>query len=323
MSFDFSEYANDEGIPLRPGPSGEIITTCPICLKDKHLYYNTDKNLWICHKCGERGNYLRFVMIHQNLDFKDAVRYIQDRKVVNIGKIRKRIKRSIAAKPIDFTEHKVIIPPPRDSKLVTEFRYPSFFSKRKYDKNIILALGSLVCETGQYTGRIIFPFTCDGHESFVAYASNKYIQPKTLNPLGSNNSDLLYGFVFYMKKRDKIYLVEGITDMVRLLHYGFAAVSLLGKSVTNGHLYLLNKLNTDELVLCLDGDVGLDGIIERAKEITTHVGKHLTMAYIADQTEDPDSLPKEKFMEIAANRITLSNIKKLRRDKNLVQYSSS
>lgn len=47
---------------------------CPFCGETKYRFYvHTDKGLWICFRCEERGNPVTFVMEYFNTSFEDAV----------------------------------------------------------------------------------------------------------------------------------------------------------------------------------------------------------------------------------------------------------
>jgi DNA primase len=39
---------------------GELIITCPVCEKEKHLYIKAEDGCWICHHCGEKGSWSQF-----------------------------------------------------------------------------------------------------------------------------------------------------------------------------------------------------------------------------------------------------------------------
>jgi len=311
--FNFEEYANSEGIEFKLGPGDERIIDCVICGKKKHMYFNISKNLFDCKVCGEAGNHLRFVMAHQDVSFTRAIEIIEGyAKSVSISKIKNRIKK-IKEKFLNididsYNKHKQIIKIPRDAIPITNSKYPIFFSRRGYDKSIIFKMNNFVCEKGRYSGRIIFPFTCDGSESFVAYASNEFIKPKTLNPFGSDNSSLIYGYDLFKNSKNLV-IVEGITDAIRLWHWGISSVALLGKNISDEHIYLLYKHNAIEITLCLDGDVEEHKLMEKFHKLASNIPKIVTIAMIKDKDKDPDKLTKKEFFDIYDNRKTFFKTK--------------
>lgn len=321
--FDFEEYAREEGLPIRRGPGDERITTCIICGKEKHLYYNIRKNQWICHRCGEAGNNMRFIMVHQGVGYTKAISFLEERTSLNIGRIRKRLKlfQQSLWDGLNIADFKVIIPLPKSAIPVTDSKYPKFFGRRGYNRKMIFFFNPHISEKNPYEGRILFPFTCDGHESFVAYSPHKDIEPKTLNPVGSNNSDLLYGYDLYRNTRGPIVLVEGITDVIRLAHWGHAAFALLGKNLSDHHLYLLDKCNAGEIVVCLDGDIPIQtykneegrevkGLLERAMRLDKNISKKVAVAWIPNKERDPDSLFESEFFTIYSSRCSVSALKR-------------
>lgn len=308
MAFDFINYIGDYRLYAAKATGDEYVLTCVICNKEKHLYYNIVKNKWICHSCGERGDYVRFIMVHQNIDYQMAMELILGLSSISMSMIRRRIKSFF--NDTEHIEHKMIIPPPIYAEKVTSQKYPIFFAKRGYDKEIVLRLSPMVCEKYPYEGRIIFPFDCDGNKSFVAYASNEFIKPKTLNPIGSNNGDLIYGYHFW-KSAKKIILVEGITDLIRLLHFGHPVMSLLGKEISDNRIYLIEKLkDVEEIIFLFDGDVDESHIIKKAEIINSNTSKKVTIAFIKNEGQDPDLLSYKEFANIYLNRETISKFKR-------------
>ncbi len=307
MDFDFLDYTNDNGLSAKKATGYEYVLTCVICGKEKHLYYNIDKNKWICHSCGECGNYVRFIMVHQDIDYWDAIDLINGSRKISMSSIRRRIKSFF--EKTDYTEHKVIIPPPFHAERVRLKKYPVFFKKRKYDKEVVMQLRPMVCEKRPYENRIIFPFKCDGNESFVAYAVNKHMVPKTLNPIGSNNNDLIYGYDFW-KSAEVMILVEGITDVIRLIQYGYPAMALLGKEISDNRIYLIEKLYAKEIVLIFDGDVNVEDVLERAEKLAKNTSKKITIAFIEDPVKDPDNLSFKEFTALYKKKETVSRFKR-------------
>lgn len=51
-----------------------------------------------------------------------------------------------------------------------------------------------------------------------------------------------------------IILVEGIADAIRLIRYGLPALAILGSAITKTTLDILEVLNPDGIIICLDGD---------------------------------------------------------------------
>lgn len=331
-NFNFEQYASNYGLDIKHGPGNERILACILCGREEHFYYNIDKNVFDCKHCGESGNYLRFIMLHQKCSYREALSFVDEVAGISIQRIRYRLQ-NFWETVDDWWDQKLIIPPPRSSLPVTVMSYPKFFNRRGYQRDIIMQLKPRFCNGGTYSGRIIFPFTCDGHSSFVAYATNQFLEPKTLNPKGSNNADLLFGYDLFPNVNE-IVLVEGITDLIRLAHWGYAAFALLGSSISTIQTFLLFKHVAEEIIVCYDGDITINdswigeekskkfkrkGIISLVRELIDFVPKKVTFALVNDPHADPDSLTQEQFKKIYDGRVTWNTLKRLGRLKNDVQ----
>lgn len=326
--FNFEEYAGKESLDHKRGPGYERILDCPLCGKSYHLYFNINKNLWNCKKCGESGNYIRFVMAHKNLPYKRVLEFLDNgiNGTLNVDGMRKKLQSSVAKMNISYinNDRKLVIFPPKNARQISPKRYPKFFNLRGYDPEIIFAISPLVCETYPYANRIIFPFGCDGHSSFVAYAGNKYMQPKTLNPKYCNNAELLYGYNFFSNE-DILFLVEGITDVIRLVHYGYASCALLGKNISYEQVYLLHKHKCKEIVICYDGDVPIKqiidkntktkvrGIIDYTSLLVENLHKKLSFMIIRDSSKDPDTLTKTEFDSLFEGRVGFKELARVKK----------
>jgi hypothetical protein len=313
--FDFEAYAAVERLKYKEGPGNEKILDCVACRREEHLYYNTAKNVWNCHRCGEQGNYVSFVMLHQNCTYEEAVRLIEMGVDISITRMQSKLHEFIYNRPINIeSKHKVVIPTPTNATRVTLRKYPMFFVSRNYPPDLVLSLNTMVCEEYPYENRIIFPFTCDGHTSFVAYAANKYVDPKTKNPPGSNNGELLYGYDM-QPTANTLVVVEGITDAIRLWSWGYNAVALLGKNISLSHTNLLNRHRAREIVICFDGDVPVrtnkknKGILDLAKPLIDCLTKHVSFIYINDDEKDPDNMSFDDFNGFYSVRVSYTALK--------------
>lgn len=54
-----TDYLEQHNIEYRQH-YGELITTCPFCEKEKHLYIKAEDGCWICHRCGEKGSWSQY-----------------------------------------------------------------------------------------------------------------------------------------------------------------------------------------------------------------------------------------------------------------------
>lgn len=111
-----------------------------------------------------------------------------------------------------------------------------------------------------YNNGIIYPIANE-NGIYVGFSKRQLNElPKYINSKESNifqKRKILYGLDKARKLiRDKKYLVivEGYNDAIILQQYNIPAVALMGTSLTNYHVELIQKYNISNIILFLDGD---------------------------------------------------------------------
>ncbi len=66
------------------GNQGEVVGLCPLHTESKPSFYvNARKNVFYCHGCGCGGDVIRFVQIHRNLSFQQALLHLKQQEPVS------------------------------------------------------------------------------------------------------------------------------------------------------------------------------------------------------------------------------------------------
>jgi hypothetical protein len=298
-----------------PAGNNELILNCPepSCPNPKkHLYMNKSTGLFICHRCGVAGNIITFLTILKKIDAPHAFRFLKEdaAETPSIESIRSRLNEIYAAANHIFKESglKNIIVPPKESLEITNFKYPKLLTNRKIPFSLAKKIKVRYCNSGRYNGRVIFPFGCNGHKSFVAYATAKWQSPKTLNPPGSWNKDLLYGYdllhepmpkiVKAVPKFDGLVVVEGIFDYLRLTLYGYKCVALMKSFLSKNQAILLNDCNFSKIIFMLDGDVSEEEYPRKLRHRNCIDSKRCFVAKIPNEEQDPDMLSEGEVFEL-------------------------
>jgi hypothetical protein len=288
----------------------ELILDCvdPNCPNPHgHMYLNKESGLWLCHRCGIAGNLVVLVSIVKKITARNAQRVIEDETTdtITIEGLKDRLKNidKLYLNIVDILGMKIYAPPPQNSILVSRTMYPKFLNDRNIPFGLALRAGVRICNSGKYAGRLIFPFKCDGNESFVAYASAGQ-KPKTLNPPGGMNDRMIYDYD-YMKKiwyslkhTDSLIVVEGIFDCLRLQLYGFPCVSLLGSFLSKNKAILLSQMPYAQIIFMLDGDIKIDDYWKHLRNFNYVSGKNIFFAPILDEKKDPDTLSQQEVINI-------------------------
>ena len=280
---------------------------------NSHLYLNRDTGLFICHRCGLTGNIVTFVSIIRKVSFKQASLLVEegsDGGVADLLELKERIHEigtNIQA-IFDKQDLKNIIMPPPGSKRVGPKAYPTFLNKRRVPMWLAEEVGTLYCNKGRYSGRIIFPFTSNGHHSFVAYATHPTMPKKTLNPPGCDDHKMLYLYDTMQKWHHDIDLprpeskglivVEGVMDALRLLTYNYRACALLKSHVSKEQAMLLSDTVHPYVIIMLDGDVTDSEYNKKLANLRYVDSKPIFIAKIPWKTVDPDDLTLDQVRVI-------------------------
>lgn len=284
----------------RAGNRNEFVLDCvdPSCPSpNNHLYLNSHSGLWVCHRCGVTGNITTLVSIVKQMTMTQAAKYLgaRESKVPEASELRLKISEitNMEENIREMGELKSIISMPPKVKPVTVLQYPVFLKERDIPLDLIEKVNAHMCNAGKYSGRLIFPFECAGNRSFVAYATSKAAQRKTMNPFGSDNSSLIYLYDQICKEyhsKKTLIIVEGIFDSLRLLCYGYACMALLGSYLAKNQALLINQTEFENVVFMLDGDVRLGEYSKKLRNIKYIPDKTVFFAPIPDYNKDPDDL---------------------------------
>jgi DNA primase len=183
-----------------------------------------------------------------------------------------------------------------------------FFKDKKIDLKTGLEAGLLIPKkTGGYydrfRGRVIFPIF-DMRNRIVGFGGRVLDQsmPKYLNtpetPL-FQKGELLYGLhVAYevIRKTGRVVIVEGYTDVLALLKYGFrGSVATLGTALTREHIRKL-KGYAEEAVLIFDPDAAGTTAAMRSLPLFLNEGMS-SKVVLLPKGEDPDTFVNRNGIE--------------------------
>lgn len=318
MSFSIQEYLKENFEMFIVGTSDdERAIECVVCHKPKHLYYNVNKNLWDCKRCGAQGNLTTFIMYHRGLEYVDAIDFIQqgverDKSTLLKSKLndfKNSVKKEKEIVKININVGKC------DFMFLTEKLFEKFkhLKRRNITYSVFKSIKPMpfICMNHsrfqQLEDRMIFPIICDGHISYQAYDVTGKRVPKTWNPPGSINSELLFLYDQYKKSDKPLVVVEGIFDALRVLTIDDSVncVALLGSNLSTYQAFLLGNSNASEIILMLDGDVYTK---KDRKYFHKMYGKmntfcdNWTLAKIYDPARDPGNLRDHEYYEIIKRR---------------------
>ncbi len=245
----------------------ELIIECPFCDdKNDHCHFNPKKKVGTCFKCGEEFNFIQLVACVEGLSYESAIKELKNKELskLSLNHIKKLIKKLTKKnKKEKFVKLENIKLPNsyRIFKKDKDNKFLRYLKKRGYTFDEIKKWKIGYCLNGYYKNRIIFPFKCQGKNSFAARTiySKKYFRKlgikyrKYINPKGSKHSKMLYNYKYY-KQLKYIVIVEGVTDVHNLARHGVLAVCTFGKKLSNEQITLLLYMNIALVLVCFDND---------------------------------------------------------------------
>lgn len=305
---------------------------------------NQSKQFYHCFGCGVGGNALKFLLEHDRMDFREAVRLLADKAglVMPVTDGGGGINRQPLYEASERAAHWFV------SQLETKAgRYAlDYLEKRVLSKNIIqtyqlgfappgwdnllkhlsrdtdiqhLVGAGLITENSsdrrfdRFRDRIIFPIRqVSGRTiAFAARALRDESQPKYLNSPDTpifKKGHHLYGLYEAVAHRDlkRLLFVEGQMDVLGLANAGITgAVACMGTAVTPVQLNLAFRY-VKELIFCFDGDEAGQKAADRALRVLLPVlADDCQVRFMfLPQGTDPDSLVREKGAETFLNLLT-------------------
>lgn len=306
------------------GKPGEVSFDCPECGKaDKHFRFNVVKDRGACWKCDYRVGSIEALIVKIKGISKqraenwvltgsaDTTRAQSALEILNKAEVESEIvfddKHVNSELPEEFI-------PMYDNIRQPVCMVPKVFAQRNYSLETIGRLGLGFCKEGKYAGRIIFPLRCDGQESFFARRIFDYQNPKYKNPPNSKHSQLLYNYDEIPNSAFRVFVVEGCTDVCRLVDWGYDAVGTSGKKISTNQIDLLAKKYPAEVVVLFDGDA-----IKENEKAFTKLSYRLnaSIAFLPEKGVnekgdtiyyDPDDAPVEMLDKAIENRVPMSRL---------------
>jgi len=307
--------------------------------KTPSFIVSPSKQIFHCFGCGEGGDIFTFLIKHEGMTYKEAVRELAERAGVELRWQRREIDRD---------ERKVILDLNREAVLFFQDCLEKNRKARDYleDRGInrdawrIFSIG-FAPETGNalmsyllgrggkveqmvkagliakgrrgyydvFRNRIVFPiFDLRGNVLAFGGRAMDDSMPKYLNspetPL-FNKSRVLYGLNIakdHIRKMGYALVMEGYIDVITAHLYGFMnSVAPLGTALTEEHGRLIKRF-TDEVILVFDSDQA--GIIAAKRSASVLFGAGVDVKMLSlPEGEDPDSFLRGQGAEAFRSRL--------------------
>ena len=179
-------------------------------------------------------------------------------------------------------------------------RVPKWIFGRGFTKETLLFWG---CRENE--NALVIPIN-DKNKNLIGYTERKPegVLPKYKYTNGSKISQTLFGIDKLPANTPLVCVTEGPLDTMWLWQCGFDSVALLGSHMSEQQEELLYKINTSEIVLCLDNDeVGKNA----TKEIAKRLAKRVFFSYtkLPEDYKDVQEITTEHLRTIINERKTI------------------
>jgi DNA primase len=137
----------------------------------------------------------------------------------------------------------------------------------------------------------------DINQKLCGYSTRNVFRKGYYHSKGLRRSLLLYGENLLKGGVDKLILVEGFFDAMKIVQNGFNAVAVMGTEFTDMQKQKALKLCNKEIFIMMDGDLAGKSAAKRISEKLVGCGKKVNVIEIPEGY-DPDELTKEELESV-------------------------
>lgn len=227
------------------------VPVCPYCGRKNKLGINFSMNRCNCFRCNAHPTPVQLAM-----DVEHFTEYSELLKLLNNGDFTEL---TFKEDKVEISERKAIYLPEGfrniskgESQLARSMR--SYIKKRGFSIERLSKQGVGYCDTGQYFGYIIIPYTYHG---VLRYYNARLVignGPRYRNP-DKDISGLGKEFIIFnhdaLEMYDSVYICEGAFNAMTM---GDRAVAMMGKAISAYQLNELIKSPVKRFIILLDPD---------------------------------------------------------------------
>jgi len=308
----FYSFIHSRFTTLETGNKHEVRINCPFCSDNKyHGYVNTDKKLYICHKCqisdnplGKGLNGYQFIKKIQKGTHSQTMEQMEEEGIPNYDDSNQMILDNINAPTIEVVREPLQIPPyfkpinPNSNKLLGKRSWKYLKTRLKGKaKKAIKRYRIGYCFEGHWLGRIILPVYenknlvfYQGRSFYPANRSPKYLNVKHAHPPVFGIKDCQPG--------GEIIICEGYFDVIAI---GKGAVTGFGAKMSEDQITKIVSLKPSKVTVCFDpDDAGSKGYKKLCKVLDS---KEITVYVTLNLEADPAELGLEARSIIEAQSV--------------------
>ena len=270
--------------------SGQYICRCPFCGKESHMYVNKRTQMWDCKKCGEYGN------IYKLLRFLDKTYLLQGATITDsdtITSVREMLANEIENSEVGLLE-------------LPEVKMPVGWKVLKNSNSYLMGRGITpeLCKRyhmgatnmfRKYKNYVLIPIYDGGKvRGFIGRYGSKHVPDDKLrynNSIGTEFSQLLFGYDEITSRTRTVILVEGVFDKIacdKVLNLWdddeIKCVCTLGKKISAEQILKLELKGVANVILLYDFDA-IREIKKFGLELENHFVTNITFTTKKDIDE--------------------------------------
>lgn len=261
----------------------ETLVDCPLCNKERHFSYNSQKPVWRCWSCGEAGDWIDYLEKAKGYTFMMALQELASAAGVELSPQRQEVYQAYTrkadileaaqeyctdslkqAKPVltylqdrGYSEDEIAI---MGLGAYTDRQALQDKLQKDYTEQEIKDTGLLTKDFGEvYKLAFLWKDAAGRAIGIVGRAilSEDELKakglPKYKYSYGMKKDDGLIGFSS-VRGSEQLVLLEGVLDALYLNSKGFKSVAVGGTSLSTTQLHAMEAVGTKELLLAMDMD---------------------------------------------------------------------
>lgn len=280
---------------------GQYICDCPFCGKERHFYISRETQLWDCKKCGEYGSIYKllkqldktYLLGGSTIEIKETIKSLREAVLEDIEEgeplkelpeIKMPVGWKVSLNSTEYLLNRGISP--KDCK-----RY-NIGATNLYQK---------------YKNYVLIPIYDNGKiRGFLGRYGSKNVPENKLrynNSVGTEFSELLFGYDEITNKTATVILVEGIFDKISVDKFlnlwddeEIKCVCTFGKKISDGQIKKLMLKGVGSVVLLYDFDA-----IKDIKKYGLELEKNFVTSITYTTKKDIDECTKKEALEVFAH----------------------
>lgn len=281
---------------------GQYISDCPFCGKERHFYISAKTQLWDCKKCGEYGSIYKLLkQLDKTYLLGGATVEVRE----NIQSLRNIVYENIKEEELSLKElpEKKMPAGWKISESSTEYLLNRGVTPEDCKRYHIGATNLFK----KYKNYVLIPIYDGGKvRGFLGRYGAKEVPPNLLrynNSIGTEFSELLFGYDEITENTNTVILVEGVFDKIAVdkfleLHESeeIKCVCTFGKKISKEQTKKLMVKGVSNVILLYDFDAVKD-IKKYGLELETNFVTVITYT----NNKDIDECSRQEALEVFSN----------------------